>query len=468
MVMLCRLCGRPNPAEATYCHFDGAFLQGAQDRAAEDHAQSAFPEPFKFPSGQTCENFDQLALACQQRWKDTWELLKSGGFESLFSTLGRYDLIRANTEALAESDADRGVDYFLSRLPSRSLRPPRLNVVTAKKDLGVLNPGQDVDFNLLINNAGHRLIVGSVIADAPWLAVLGAPPGQPRLMQFVREQFLRVRVVGAKLAAAQQPREAKLLIMTNAGNTEIVVTCQVPIVPFPEGVLIGAKTPRELAHKAKQFPVEAAELFSEGKVQEWYRANGWIYPVEGEAATGKAAIQQFFEALGLTEPPKVVLDTPSLAFQGAPGQRLEARVELHTNDKRPIYASAHSATPWLTVAGCTAHGNRATVAIEANIPMAYDTPLRAFLEVHTNGNQRFEVPVVLHVAAPAAPPPPPQPPPLGPSDFDADVLPPHRGPVAKPETSRNGLMAVLGIAAVVVVLTLSAGCVLACLLIGRR
>jgi len=75
---------------------------------------------------------------------------------------------------------------------------------------------------------------------------------------------------------------------------------------------------------------------------------------------------------------------------------------------------------------------------------------------------------VLHVAAPAPPPPPPLPPPLGPSDFDADVLPPQRGPVAKPETSGNGLMAVLGIAAVVVVLTLSAGCVLACLLIGKR
>ena len=55
---------------------------------------------------------------CQQRWKETWDLLKKGGFEAFFSKLGRFDLIRATAESLSESDADRGVDYFLSRLPA--------------------------------------------------------------------------------------------------------------------------------------------------------------------------------------------------------------------------------------------------------------------------------------------------------------------------------------------------------------
>ena len=68
--------------------------------------------------------------------------------------------------------------------------------------------------------------------------------------------------------------------------------------------------------QARTFPKEAAALFYDGSVQAWYRANGWIYPVEGEPASGTAAVQQFFEALGLTTPPRVVLDTPAVVFQG--------------------------------------------------------------------------------------------------------------------------------------------------------
>ena len=56
----------------------------------------------------------------------------------------------------------------------------------------------------------------------------------------------------------------------------------------------------------------------------WYAANGWAYPVQGPASTGLAAVQQFFEALGLTAPPKVEISDRSLTLFGKPGDMGEA------------------------------------------------------------------------------------------------------------------------------------------------
>src|SRR5260370_290454 len=240
MPKLCRICGRTNPEEAVYCHFDGVFLQSGQRLGPEDVAHAPFAQALYFPSGDPCQNFDQLALTCQKHWQETWNLLKDGMLAA-----------------------------FLGRL------------------------------------------------------------------------------VGARLPAGMQPRTGKLVVATNAGSAEIAVTCEVPIVPFPDGVLAGCLLPREVAHKAKHAVDAAGELFFEGKVQAWYRANGWTYPVEGEPASGKAAVQQFLEALGLTKPPIVVVDTPAIGFQGAPGEKLQQNVQFHSDENRPIFAFGRSSAPWL-------------------------------------------------------------------------------------------------------------------------
>jgi hypothetical protein len=60
-----------------------------------------------------------------------------------------------------------------------------------------------------------------------------------------------------------------------------------------------------VAEKAKAHPREAAPLFEQGVVSRWYKDNGWTYPVQGPASSGLAAVQQYFEALGLTPAPKV-------------------------------------------------------------------------------------------------------------------------------------------------------------------
>src|SRR6185437_12255754 len=120
----------------------------------------------------------------------------------------------------------------------------------------------------------------------------------------------------------------------NGGSFIVTVKAQVPVKPFPSGALAGAKSPRQAAEKAKANSKEAAALFENGAVAEWYKSNGWTYPVQGPAASGLGAVQQFFEALGLTAPPKVEISTNRIDLTGSPGDQLRANIEIKSQEKR--------------------------------------------------------------------------------------------------------------------------------------
>ena len=395
----CRQCGRANPPEANYCYHDGANLLGSRVQGPQDLALAPFPSPFHFPSGDQVLNFDQMALCCLRQVEETWTMMRDGALPQFLAGLGRADLVTVIAEATALGDPDRGVDQFVARLPCNSLAAPKLLANTPQVHCGALVHGQQVAFSLSLRNAGNRLVSGVVTTDCEWLQLDGSVDGKSRLIQFWRDQTLKVHVDGSKIPASIKPREGKLRIDTNAGSLVVPVTCGMPIVPFGTGPLQGSTTPRDIALKAKQFPRESSELFGSGAVQAWYRANGWIYPVEGEPASGMAAVQQFFEALGLVKPPRVVLDTPSLNFQGKPGARLRQTIHLHTGDKRPIFAFARSCSSWVTVLGASAKANVAAIEVEVLIPPSSEDVVDTQLEVRANGNQRFSVPVTVDVEA---------------------------------------------------------------------
>ena len=168
--------------------------------------------------------------------------------------------------------------------------------------------------------------------------------------------------------------------------------------PFPEGVLSGALSPRQLAAKAKQQPKEAAVLIENGAVARWYESNGWTYPVQGPTASGLAAVQQLFETLGLVKPPKVELSESAVTLRGKPGQRLEYVVTVVTQEKRAAVAYGVSDQPWLTVGRPTYRGQTATIPLIVEEAPASPAPtLTACVKVTANGNQRFDVPVTLIV-----------------------------------------------------------------------
>jgi hypothetical protein len=388
-----------NPADASYCYYDGSLLEGHTQNGGAIRAGGAFPNHFVFPSGLICRNFDQLAQACQDNWGSAVELLQEGYLEKFLGGLGRVDLAFAAREASRFPDRDRGLDQLLAKLPSGVLEAPKLNIVPSNVNLGQMQVGDNRTLELHLTNQGSRLLYGTVTAeDCKWLTLGDAPGAAQKVFQFNTDLVIPIQVRGANLRAGNKPVEGKLLVESNGGNATVTVRCEVPVKPFTEGVLAGAKSPRQVAEKAKANPKEAAPLFEKGVVADWYKANGWTYPVQGPSAAGLGAVQQFFEALGLTAPPKVEINTKFLNFQGNVGASLRQTVEVKAQEKRPVFAYATSDQPWLVVERAHLNGRYATIAV--TIPAVPNRPgeiLQGKVTVTSNGNQRFVVPVTLTV-----------------------------------------------------------------------
>jgi hypothetical protein len=397
MAQTCSKCSRINPADAAFCYYDGNMLAG-HARAALSAGKQPFHGQFTFPSGRGCRNYDELAIACQNEWDAAKELLQQGYLESFLGGLGRSDLALAAREAARFPDRDRGLDQFLGKLPSDALTPPKLRLDPQEINLGVVPIGQDQHFDLNLDNQGMRLLYGAVSSDGcPWLTVGDGAGAPEKLFQFGDHATIPVHVHGLRLRAGNKPLEGRLVVESNGGNFAVTIRLEVPVKPFPDGVLAGAKTPRQVAEKAKAHPKEAALLFEKGAVARWYVDNGWTYPVQGPAASGLGAVQQFFEALGLTPPPRVEISARAVTLSGSPGDTIKYTLTVSTAEKRPVYAHGSSDQTWLEVGRPKLNGRT------AHIPLVVPTvpnkaTLTAKVTVVSNGNQRFVVPVTLNVA----------------------------------------------------------------------
>jgi hypothetical protein len=389
-----------NPADAAYCYYDGVILAGhSANGGAITQGSAPFPSQFVFPSGQVCQNFDQLALACQQNWKAAVDLLKQGFLANFLGGLGRADLALAAQEAARFPDQDRGLDQLLAKLPTHVLENPKLKAEPTDVNLGRVPMGADRQIDLHLSNLGMRLLYGSVVSDCKWLT-FGEAPGNPqKLFQFGADTAIPVHIRGQHLRAGTKPLEGKLVIESNGGNVTLTIRAEVPVKPFADGVLAGAVSPRQVAEKALAQPKVAAPLFEKGAVAEWFTQNGWTYPVQGPSASGLGAVQQFFEALGLAKAPKVELGTVSISLNGQVGQALQATIEVKSQEKRPVYAYATCDQAWVDVSRAKLNGRIATIAVRIpNVPNRPGETLRANLHVTGNGNQRFVVPLSLSIA----------------------------------------------------------------------
>jgi hypothetical protein len=407
MTLLCRNCSRANPPEARYCYYDGAVLDGAGGQSGPIAiAVQPFPAPFVFPSGRPCRNYDELVRACDSEWDAARELLSKGYLEAFLGGLGRADLALAARQSAAVADLDRGLDQLLTKLPCSQRDAARMFVQPQEVNLGQVSRSGDRFFELHIENQGYGLLYGSVATDKTDWLMLGEGAGSPRkVFQFHHDFVLRVQVIGRRLRGAQKPIEGRLSIESNGGTASVVVRLEVPIKPFPEGVLAGASTPRQVAEKAKAHPKPAGVLFEKGAVVRWYEDNGWTYPVQGPAATGIGAVQQFFEALGLVTPPKVEISEERIALQGEAGAAVEHVLHVRTQEKRPVFAYATTNTPWLQIGRVALDGRTARIPVRVPVvPACPGQELEGKVQVTANGHQRFAVDVKLTVLGrPAVP-----------------------------------------------------------------
>ncbi|HMC67457.1 MAG TPA: hypothetical protein VKI65_21155, partial [Gemmataceae bacterium] len=266
--------------------------------------------------------------------------------------------------------------------------------------------GEDRTLHLHLANQGMRLLYGSISCeDTPWL-FLGDPPGvAQKLFQFGREMVIPVHVRGRKLRASVKPLESRLVIESNGGIALVIVRAEVPVKPFPEGALTGARKPRQIAEKAKAASrsragaKEVAKLFESGAVARWYQENGWTYPVQGPVAEGPAAIQQFFDALGLSKPPHVEISERVVRLDGKVGEEVRHVLELKGEERRPIYAHAKSDQTWLEIGRPRLNGRTATIPLVVpSVPDKEGQILQARVKITANGSQRFVVPVTLSVS----------------------------------------------------------------------
>jgi hypothetical protein len=401
MTLTCAKCRRTNPAEAIFCYFDGQLLPGSgrANGGPLNAGAMRFAREFVFPSGRRCHSFDELSVACVQERPAAADLLQQGYLESFLGGIGRADLALMARQAAKFPDRLRGLDMLVERFPSRVVSPPKLHVEPQSVNLGLLAVGEDRRCSLHIANQGMRLLYGSVAVDkAPWLA-LSDEALPEKSFDCEDELEIPVLVRGKKLKAAGKPQEARLLVESNGGTAELIVRVEVPVLPFPAGILAGVTTQRQLAEQAFKNPKEASPLFENGDVARWYTANGWQYPVQGPTATGIAALQQFLEACGLTQAPRLEINTKAIELRGDAGDRREHAIHIKTADRKPVFAYAVSDKDWLVPRKAVLSGTSATLTVDVpSIPYGVDDkPLTARLTLVGNGRQKFIIPVTLHV-----------------------------------------------------------------------
>ncbi len=215
MIQICKRCQNVNPREASYCWYDGHLLAGSDSSGASvalDVGARPFASPFFMPSGRSCKNFNELALACHQDPADALDLIRRGYLEHFLAGQGRSDLGEAARVAARAPDSERGLDEFLGQLPGTALTPSRLHVDPMMIDLGTLQPGEDRRFVLTLHNEGVRLLSGSASCDdCRWLALGDAASQRRKVFQFSRSLVLPVQVLGKQVArtpSTRRPRSA--------------------------------------------------------------------------------------------------------------------------------------------------------------------------------------------------------------------------------------------------------------------
>ncbi len=396
-VLVCSRCNRVNPPGALYCHFDGLALGG--DEAPLEAGSRVFFSPFVFPSGRTCRSFDELILAAEDSWDEAKNLLNDGVLGGFLGAMGRADLAKLAGQARSAPDPDRALDDLLKRLPSSARPAPKLHVQPSEINLGRVARSEKRQVLLLLSNEGMGLLHGCIFSDrTPWLMV-GEPPGVPdKLFACRRDVTIPLQVIGERMRAGGKPLEGRVVIESSGGSCTLIVKAEVGVQAFPDGVLAGATSPRQLAEKAKGAPKEAVPLFERGLVKQWYEANGWEYPIQGPPAPGLGAIQQYFEALGLTAPPRVAISDLTVKLQGPPGAALEYTLKVTTEENRPVFAHATSSAPWLEVGPVKCNGKTARVKLRVPaVPSQPGESLLGRVQVHANGGQRFVVAVSLRI-----------------------------------------------------------------------
>jgi hypothetical protein len=392
----CPRCQRANPAEAVYCHHDGMALR------VPEGGVGSLPHAFVFSSGRRCRTYDELVQGCHYEWEDARVMLRKGVFAQYMASIGRMDLVRAAKEAQGNSDPDIALHAFVSALPVAQVRGPQLELTPRRLILGTLVAGESRSVALTVSNGGKGLLQGKLtVSGGDWLRLAEGGNGECAL-KTAREQQVKLRVETRGLVP--KTYGGKLTVITNGGIAEVPVRIDVAALPFPRAPFQGAGSARALAERMREHPKQAVPLLENGEIARWFAANGWTYPVQGPTAKGVAAVQQFFEGMGLSKPPAVVPVETELRFSCVPPEVATGQVLLRTAAKKWVYATADSNRHWLRVLTPAASGpQQAAVGFEIDSSLMDEGLHEGAIEVTANAGQRLTFQIFVDVHRPQEP-----------------------------------------------------------------
>jgi hypothetical protein len=416
--LLCPRCQRANPSDAIYCWFDGVVLNQAAAPGALSPSQ--LPLEFVFPSGRRCRTYDDLVEGCHADWEDARDLLHKGDFGRYLARIGRMDLVRAAQEALGQADPDIALQNFLSSLPGSQIQGlgPRLDLSPRRLMLGALRVGGQRQAHVTVSNKGKGLLQGKIRVSEgeEWLKIEGVDGERELPLKTTRDQEVTLRIAPHGLPAGQT-YSGKLTVVTNGGVAEAPVRLDLEAAPFAKLPFQGAASARELAERMRANPKPAGPLLESGEVARWFMANGWSYPVAGTPARGVAAVQQFFECMGLSKPPALELSQNEFHLQCDAPETVRGQLTLRTPARKWVYAQAASDQPWLRVTTPNVSGPQQTaISFEADSTLMGDGAVHeGLLQISANAGQRFLVRVHVEVRRPRGYRPPSALTPIAPS-----------------------------------------------------
>jgi hypothetical protein len=398
-MLICPRCQRVNPAEAAYCHFDGSELRAADGKRVE-RGLVRLPHDFVFPSGRRCRSFDELAQGCLAEWDASRDLLRQGVFGQFLAGIGRSDLAQLAVQPNNEADADLALDAFVSRLPGALAQGPKLDLRPRRLNLGTLYVGETRQLRFTVINQGNGLLHGtlSVGEGNAWIAVGDGTTNGQCAIKTRSEQQVLLRIDTRGLTAPQK-YSATLTVITNGGVAEVPVRLDTTVQPFSHAPFHGVKSAREMAERMRAHPKSAVPFLESGEVAAWFGSNGWTYPVTGQAAKGVAAVQQFFEVMGLSKPPDVQLVENDLQLFCNPGETVPGQLNLRTDARKWVYANAEADVRWIRITTPAVSGpQQATISFEACARgLRADESHEGHIKVTANAGQELKFGVRLGV-----------------------------------------------------------------------
>jgi hypothetical protein len=388
---------------AVFCYFDGAELRPAPG-VARPVQPGHLPHNFVFPSGRRCSTFDDLLQGCHDEWAAARDLLLQGVFAQFFTSAGRLDLVRLAQTAQAKGDPDLALNTFLAGLPGTKPRIPQLELNPRRLVLGNLLAGESRQVSLTVINQGQGALHGTVTledesaAPGPWVCLTDGPDPNHCTIDTNSEQQVHLQVETRHLSTGQT-YAAKLTMITNGGVAEVPLRVDLPANPYPWAPFEGVANQREMAERMRRQPREAVPMLECGEIARWFMSNGWVYPVEGPAAPGLAAVQQFFEAMGLARPPVVELSETDVRMTPVQPEVVRWQVTLFSKSKKWVYARVESDSLWLKILTPQVSGPR-KAAIAFEVDSSLMEPSRVYagqIDIRANAGQALTVHVRVDV-----------------------------------------------------------------------